>query len=157
MMRSRAVVDCLRLQEEVAAGSSELDIERTNLHRILVIVNEAALRERVVAALRHAHFAVIAASSSRRGWNMLFEKGPDLIIMTEGSSPLASRIRQVSSIPIILLGSNGNKLALIRALVSGADCYMTVPLATDELVARTRSLLRRSSSPATEVVAAPLS
>lgn len=146
-MESKAVSDCLTLWGDVVTSDSGVEPEGTNLDRILIIVSEAALRGQIVPALRRASFAVIAVSSSRQGWNALFEKSPDLIIMAEDSAPLASRIRQVSSVPIIVLGSNGNRLALVRALVSGADCYMTMPLNLDELVLRTRALLRRSKKP----------
>ena len=155
-MQGETVSDCLGLREEVATTDSGVEPEGTDLDRILIIASEAALREQIVPALRQANFAVILVSSSRQGWNALFEKGPDLIIMAEDSSSLASRIRQVSTVPIIVLGSNGNRLALVRALVSGADCYMTTPLNLDELVLRARALLRRSKKPSAGEILSPL-
>ena len=145
MMRSETAFGYLKLWDDVAISDSSVEPEGAKLGRILVIVNEAALRGQIVPTLRRANFSVIAVSSSRQGWNTLFEEDPDLIIMGEESSPLASRIRQVSSVPIIVLGSKGNKIALVRTLVSGADCYMTTPLNLDELLVRIRVLLRRSS------------
>lgn len=155
-MQGETVSDCLGLREEVTTTDSGVEPEGTDLDRILIIASEAALREQIVPALRQANFAVILVSSSRQGWNALFERGPDLIIMAEDSSSLASRIRQVSSVPIIILGSNGNRLALVRALVSGADCYMTTPLNLDELVLRARALLRRSKKSSAGEILSPL-
>jgi len=148
-MQSTTAFGCLRLWDDLAIGDSSAEAEEDNLGRILVIVSEAALRKQIVPVLSRANFAVMAVSSSRQGWNILFEKDPDLIIMGEEVSSLAPRIRQVSAVPIIVIGSNGNKMALVRTLVSGADCYMTKPLNLEELVIRTQVLLRRSGkSPA---------
>ena len=116
--------------------------------KILVAVNDETLREKVDSALERVSFEVLNASDSRQALNAVYGGEPDLIIMAENMPPingerLHARIRQLSNIPIIILGANGDRLAGVRSLVLGADFYMTSPIGLDELIARIRALLRR--------------
>ena len=78
---------------------------------------------------------------------------PDLVI-TDLSMPnmggleLCRRIRSKSSVPIIVLSVRGEERPKVEALDSGADDYVTKPFNMNELVARVRAGLRRSSLPA---------
>jgi DNA-binding response OmpR family regulator len=60
---------------------------------------------------------------------------------------LCSRLRQVSYVPIIVLGSGQEVTDRVKMLEAGADAYMSRPPDTAELVARVRSLLRRRDGP----------
>jgi DNA-binding response OmpR family regulator len=59
------------------------------------------------------------------------------------------RIRELSSVPVVMLSAMGAELEKVRALRSGADDYITKPFGRQELLARVESVLRRS--PAREV------
>jgi len=63
---------------------------------------------------------------------------------------LCRRIREMSSVPIIVLSVKGEERTKVDALDSGADDYVTKPFGIDELMARVRAALRRSGGPATQ-------
>src|SRR5437773_8016687 len=66
---------------------------------------------------------------------------------------LCRRIREVSSVPIIVLSVKGEERSKVEALDSGADDYVTKPFGIDELMARVRAALRRSGGATTQEVA----
>lgn len=118
------------------------------MSRVLVVVSNEILKEQVGSACEKVSLKVIAASDSRQALNIMQRAKLDLIIMAENLSPtngeeLCYRIRELSNVPIIVLCNDGDELAGARALDLGADCYMTVPLDLNELIARIRALLRR--------------
>jgi DNA-binding response OmpR family regulator len=112
---------------------------------VLVIEKNAILRAKLVKALEKAGYTVEATSDVLDGLRKLDEATPDLIIMgndlpqVEGEE-VHSRVRQVCCLPIIVLGTEDRT---VETLQSGADAYMTMPLAVDELVARVHAMLRR--------------
>jgi two-component system KDP operon response regulator KdpE len=61
---------------------------------------------------------------------------------------LCRRIREVSTVPIIVLSVKGEERSKVEALDSGADDYVTKPFGIDELMARVRAALRRSGGAA---------
>jgi len=67
---------------------------------------------------------------------------------------LCRRIRAVSKVPIVVLSVKGGERAKVEALDAGADDYLTKPFGTDELLARVRAALRRTSDDTGDV--APL-
>ena len=78
---------------------------------------------------------------------------PDLVILDlvmPGMSGLevCQRVREITSIPIIVLSAKGSESDKVAALDSGADDYVTKPFGMNELLARVRAVLRRS--PASE-------
>ena len=113
--------------------------------RILVVEKNKALAAKVVAALEEAGYRVVMASDVLEGLKKLYERYPDLIVVSR-ESPIVNeedpylQIRQASYMPIIVLGS---KEEVAETLELGADAYMTKPPDLDELVARVNSLLRR--------------
>ena len=106
------------------------------------------LRAKLGSALEAAGFKVTHAADSLEGLNKLYESHPQLVIMSEdlpavNGEELCSRVREVSYLPIIVLGSEEE--AAEEMLEVGADAYILKPLNLAELVARVRSLLRRST------------
>jgi len=112
---------------------------------VLVIEKNGILRTKVVKALEEGGYAVEATSNVLDGLRKLDETTPDLVIAgkdlprVEGEE-VCTRVRQVSYLPIIVLGTEDRT---VETLQSGADVYMTMPLAVDELVARVHAMLRR--------------
>ncbi len=99
--------------------------------------------------LQHSGFEVDSAVESRQVMAEMDRTAPDVIVMRESSrrlngDELCIRIRELSDIPIIVLGNGQEAMAGVEMLEMGADAYLTSPLNPRELLARIRSLLRRS-------------
>lgn len=121
--------------------------------KILLIEDEAAIREMVGLALSAAGYELHQAESGEEGFALLNEHVPDLVLldwMLPGMSGIdfARRIKKdplCSHIPIIMLTARGEEEDKIRGLDSGADDFVTKPFSPRELAARIKAVLRRAS------------
>ena len=128
--------------------------------KILIIEDEAAIREMVAMALGRAGYEVFQAESGEEGFSLLNEHVPDLILldwMLPGMSGIdfARRIGKdplSSNIPIIMLTARGEEEDKIRGLDVGADDFVTKPFSPRELVSRIKAVLRRASPMSSEEV-----
>lgn len=118
---------------------------------VLVVEDEAAIRDMLNFTLSAANFKVIEAPNAEQGWNLLLEHQPDCIILdwmlpgTSGVS-LAQRIRQhdqVGHTPILMLTAKGEENDQVKGFEAGADDYVVKPFSPRALVARCQALLRR--------------
>jgi len=112
---------------------------------VLEIMKAGILRAKLVKALEEGGYSVEAASHVLDGLRKLDETTPDLVIVgqdlpTVEGEEVCPRVRQVSYLPMIVLGTEDRT---VETLQSGADAYMTMPLAVDELIARLHAMLRR--------------
>ncbi|MDH5785732.1 MAG: phosphate regulon transcriptional regulator PhoB [Chromatiales bacterium] len=120
---------------------------------ILLVEDEAAIREMVSLALERAGFTVWQAEDGAQAERLLADVMPDLMLldwMLPGMSgiELARRLRRdevTQDIPIIMLTARSEEDDTIRGLESGVDDYMTKPFSPRELIARINALLRRTS------------
>lgn len=117
--------------------------------KILMIEGSKPARKRMVLALEQAGLGVITAANVAQGLSRLGENHPHLVILSDSPSAVdtdefCAKVRQVSPLPIIVIGSGKGELTSVRFLQMGADAYMTRPVSLVELVARVRSLLRRT-------------
>jgi two-component system response regulator ResD len=117
--------------------------------RILIVDDEANIREIVAVYLTAAGFEVRHAPDGRAGLAAAFADAPDLVlldIMLPGLDGLAvcRELREVSRVPIIMLTARDTDLDKVALLESGADDYITKPFSPPELVARVRAVLRRA-------------
>ena len=120
--------------------------------RILIVEDEASIREMVAFALRKADMAVAQAADAREALLAIADAPPDLILldwMLPGMSglELARRLRQEAAsaeVPIIMLTARGEEIDRVNGLEAGVDDYVVKPFSTRELVARIRAVLRRS-------------
>ena len=123
--------------------------------KILVVEDEAAIREMLTMALERASFEVVTAATGDKALSIATDEQPDLIVldwMLPGMSGIQvarqfkSRLNTVTKeIPIIMLTARGDEDDKILGLDSGADDYMTKPFSPKELVARIKAVLRRVS------------
>jgi DNA-binding response OmpR family regulator len=115
--------------------------------RILVVDDEPNIRDTVAITLRREGFDVVLAETGTEALERMDQR-PDVVvldIMLPGLDGLevCRRIRQTSSVPIILLSARGEEIDRVVGLEIGADDYLTKPFAMRELVARIRAIIRR--------------
>ena len=121
---------------------------------VLVVEDEAAIREMVAFALRKAEFEVTLAADAGAALVAIADAPPDLILldwMLPGLSglDLARRLRGEpggGEVPIIMLTARGEEIDRVHGLEAGVDDYVVKPFSTRELVARIRAVLRRSQA-----------
>lgn len=114
-----------------------------------MIDDDARVREVVVAYLIREGYLVLEAGDADEARRHLAGPTPDLVIldvMLPGASglDLLGELRQTSSLPVILLTARAGEVDRIQGLELGADDYVVKPFSPRELVARVRSVLRRS-------------
>jgi len=120
--------------------------------RILVIEDDASILEGLVAALTSEGYVVDTASDGTQGWQKAQSAQAELLVldlMLPGMSGLeiAKKLRDTGSrVPIIMLTAKGDEDDRVLGLELGADDYMTKPFSVRELLARIRSVLRRSGA-----------
>ena len=122
--------------------------------RILIVDDEAAIREMISIALDLAGFDCIEAEDALQAHHRVVDERPALILldwMLPGMTgiELARRLKRdenTSEIPIIMLTARGEEDNKIQGLDAGADDYITKPFSTRELISRIKAVLRRSSA-----------
>ena len=119
--------------------------------RVLVIEDEADIRELIRYNLEQEGFKVREAATGEEGLVDARKKQPDLILldlMLPGIQGLevCRRLRgmtETRNTPLIMVTAKGEESDIVAGLEMGADDYLTKPFSTRELVARLRSVLRR--------------
>jgi len=136
-----------RVQRTVSATSSEKITPA--LTHVLVVDDDPSIRQMVVDYLSDNEIQVTALSSGREIADVTAHRMIDLLILDlklpgENGMDIARRIRADSNMPIIMLTARKEEADRVMALELGADDYLTKPFSPRELLARIRSLLRRS-------------
>jgi two-component system, OmpR family, response regulator len=116
---------------------------------ILVVDDDAHLREVVGYALRREGFRVIEAADGEQAERTLSSQAIDLVVLDVGMPhldgfELCRRLRPTSRVPILFLSSRTDELDRVLGLELGGDDYVVKPFGTRELVSRIRAILRRS-------------
>ena len=119
---------------------------------ILIVDDEAAIREMIRVALEMAGFDCLEAANAQEAHAAVIDHRPDIILldwMLPGTSgiELLRRLRRdelTQNTPVIMLTAKGEEDNKIQGLEVGADDYVTKPFAPRELVARLKAVLRRS-------------
>ena len=120
---------------------------------ILIVDDEAAIRDMVGITLDLAGFSSISASDAREAHISVIDNKPDLVLldwMLPGGSgiELARRLRRdeiTSSLPIIMLTAKATEDNKVQGLSEGVDDYIIKPFSPRELVARIKTVLRRAN------------
>ena len=128
--------------------------------RILVVEDEAPIREMVCFVLEQNGFQPVEAEDYDSAVNQLNEPWPDLILldwMLPGGSGIQfikhlKRESMTRDIPVVMLTARGEEEDRVRGLETGADDYITKPFSPKELVARIKAVMRRISPMAVEEV-----
>lgn len=117
--------------------------------RILVAEDEVALREFVARNLRARGFTVLEAGNGLEACAVWEGEEPDLLILDVmmprmDGLEVCRRVRERSTVPIIVLTALDAESDKVAALDLGADDYLSKPFGVEELLARVRAALRRS-------------
>jgi two-component system, OmpR family, KDP operon response regulator KdpE len=123
--------------------------------KILIVDDEAQITRVLRTALSTQGYSLRIAANGVEGMEAVHAWKPDLVV-TDVSMPemngieLCREIRAVSKVPIIVLSVRNQEAMKIEALDAGADDYVTKPFSIQELQARVRAQLRRSSATESE-------
>jgi two-component system, OmpR family, KDP operon response regulator KdpE len=118
--------------------------------KILVVDDEPQITEVLKTSFDSHGYEVQVADDGRTALEVFWRWRPNLVI-TDLSMPimgglaLCQEIRSASDVPIIVLSVRDQEAAKVQILECGADDYVTKPFGMDELLARVRSALRRTS------------
>lgn len=123
--------------------------------RILVVEDEAAIREMLSITLTRAGFEMAAAGSVAQAQSLILDRLPNLILLDwmlpETSGLEYARILKKDTltreVPIIMVTARTDEADRVRGLEVGADDYITKPFSPKELVARIKAVMRRGAPP----------
>jgi protoheme IX farnesyltransferase len=123
--------------------------------RALVVEDDRATREEITAHLRREGFQVLESGSGLEALSLLRRGTVDIalvdVVLPEiDGLELVRRVRQESTVPIIMLTARGRQSARIAGLDAGADDYVVRPFSLAEVTARMRAQLRRARGFVTE-------
>jgi DNA-binding response OmpR family regulator len=124
--------------------------------RILIVDDEPRMVHFIRLNLEHDGFEVVEAASGSQALDHLRDQLPDLILLDvmmpdlDGFETLRL-IREISTVPVIMLTAKGEEDDRVRGLELGADDYITKPFSPRELVSRVRAVLRRTETPSAPV------
>lgn len=116
--------------------------------RILVVDDEERMVHFIHLNLEHDGFQVIEAFKGAEAIQKLRDSMPDVVLLDvmlpdiDGFEVL-KMIREISSVPVIMLTAKGEEDDRVRGLELGADDYVTKPFSPRELISRVRAVLRR--------------
>ena len=116
---------------------------------ILVVDDEIRYQHLLLVNLESEGYEISTAGDGEQAIEMIANRRPDMVILDvmmprlDGYST-CERIRQFSSVPIIMLTGKAEEDDRVRGLNAGADDYVAKPFSATELVARVRAVLRRA-------------
>ena len=118
--------------------------------RVLLVEDDASIRELTATGLAGAGFKVDTAADGRDGLARFDSATPDVVVLDLMLPELdgyevCREIRGRSQVPIVMLSARTDTVDVIVGLELGADDYVTKPFEIAELVARIRAVLRRSA------------
>ncbi len=126
--------------------------ETANKFVILVIDDEAQIRKLLELTLESDGYTVRAAMKANEGVSKVASERPDLVILDLGLPDMdglevLKKIREWTSVPVLILSVRSSEKDIIACLDAGADDYLVKPFRTGELLARVRTAVRHHQSP----------
>ena len=121
--------------------------------RLLLVEDDASIREIASLGLKAAGFRVATAIDGREGLARVRADGFDAVILdvmlpSLDGFEVCREIRKFSRVPIVMLTARTDLVDVVVGLESGADDYVKKPFELPELIARLRAVLRRAAAPA---------
>lgn len=122
-------------------------------YKILIVEDEQRIQNFMSAILSSNGYEPLTASSGKEARSMISSHCPDLVILDLGLPDMDGitvirYVREWTQLPIIVVSARMHERDKVEALDAGADDYITKPFGTSELLARIRTALRHSRTPA---------
>ena len=124
--------------------------EDTFVNRVILVVDDEERMARFIRLnLEYDGFQVLEAYKGMQAINLIRDKMPDLVLLDvmlpdiDGFEILKT-VREVSTVPVIMLTAKGEEDDRVQGLELGADDYITKPFSPRELVSRVKAVLRRT-------------
>ncbi len=117
--------------------------------RILIVDDDLQLLQLLALNLELEGYAVLLAGDGKLALSQIETHMPELVLLDVmmprmSGFAVCHRVRQFSTVPIIIITAQGRSQDKVRGLDLGADDYLTKPLDMNELLARVRAVLRRA-------------
>jgi len=125
--------------------------------RILVVEDDAAIRQGIVDALDFAGYDVLEAADGNEGKRMGVRVGYDMLLLDlvlpgPGGLEILAEVRLTRpAVPVIILTARGEESDRVKGLTLGADDYVVKPFSVKELLARIEAVLRRTPERGSDV------
>ena len=121
------------------------------MSKILIVEDEEALSDPLAFLLGREGFQTIVVDNGLDALPVFDREGADLVLLDVmlpcmSGMEVCRKLREVSSVPIIMLTAKDSELDKVLGLELGADDYVTKPYSARELIARIRAVLRRRSA-----------
>ena len=121
--------------------------------RVLIVDDEAPIREMIAVALEMAGYECLEADNAQQAHALILDQKPDMVLldwMMPGTSGIefARRLRRdevTAEIPVIMLTAKADEDNKVKGLEAGVDDYIIKPFSPRELVARLKTVLRRAT------------
>jgi len=118
--------------------------------KVLVVEDDQGIADFVQLELQHEGFDVSYAPDGRAALASFDKEAPDIILLDIMLPELSGlevlrRIRKISRVPVILITARGETYDKVNGLDAGADDYLAKPFEIEELFARMRAVMRRTS------------
>jgi len=125
---------------------------------VVIVEDDPDIRRALVQALTDRGYATRSSGTGLDGLSMVVDEPPDIVVLDLGlpdieGLDLLRMVRSVRQTPIVVATARDDEDEIIRTLDAGADDYIVKPFSADQLDARIRAVLRRSSDAASEAVA----
>ncbi len=119
--------------------------------RVLVVDDDPAIQRTLAIGLRARGYDVVPARDGRTAVDACAADEPDVVLLDLGLPDLSGvevlrKVRERSQVPVIVLSARHGSDDKVQALDVGADDYVTKPFGMDELLARVRATVRRSTA-----------
>jgi two-component system, OmpR family, response regulator len=138
----------------------EVMTPRRGAERLLVVDDEATVRELLSAALRFAGFEVTSAATAGEAVAAATAEPPDLVLLDvmlpdmDGFEVVRRLRERRAPVPVLFLTARDRQADKVTGLSLGADDYVTKPFDLAELIARIRAILRRTTGQPADVLTA---
>jgi DNA-binding response OmpR family regulator len=118
--------------------------------RILIIDDDTGMTDLLTILLTPASTEVLIANTAQEGMRKILTSHPDVVILDLmlpeiNGFDLCRQIREVSSVPLLVLSALDSPAVVAQALDSGADEFLTKPTSSGTLIAHLKKLVRRSA------------